>query len=1124
MSTLDTAEGVTKFLRSKDASISDVVEKANNLLDGTLDIYLPGKNLFVLNLLCDRLNDKSKGKFGKWKFDSEVWELLIKTWYDLNGNVLERQRSIQKLKILETAIILLNQSNDNNVLSHMFKFLQILVTESYIESDENLVIQLLKSFVEHKDLPEDQQKVLTWIELIYDIFTRATLKISLEGSKKLYTKFFEECAFSLTNFLLISNQQLSFHIVEKLLVHGIFNEDSIHYFQSNLERSLRKQDVDSRILIYLYQKAVDQLASKNMKVCEESYSLISSKYPELSEKLLSILAGSNKTISHEFIETIYKAEIGDKNFKELNWEMVKHIFEIDSELASKRSGFLFKTYQTHFGLDDKVLPVGKIIVEGYLKNRELTEFFTKIWPKAIKRDELWESESFIDTVAETVKSFSGKQLINVIETSYTLELGCHRAIFTAITKGLTSSPPRLVEAVKSTLLDQNTYFNSKENFWTIRYHLLCCYGKEFVVPENILVPDIDLYYHFTVFRLLELQIVTEYSKSNQEYFMATIKDYTSSLSKIFKRWLVIFNHYFDGETLSKLLALAHTQLNFNDVFFEQTKLTTALIKFIIDDINERVPLLRQIPIVCFNKSQKKKIINSLLELATAKSDERILQTIKYMLLQPSLLSRLETDSKSLLKLVAVANTKTKNITTEIVKIVWRNNVQQIKREDIEDYVIDLLKYLNDYLSLGKNNLTEVPETELALVILSNTSEESLPQEVTSAFTELKTNFTKYCIDGLKSGNNNNNISATNWLIRALVVCSTDTLNYEDVKAFLTSLDEEVLNDNNIQTIVFQLVCQTMPLDYKGVIYILGLFIALQSQGDLQLYDCLNEFLQKVSLDTQLFCKAYDYFTESSKDVPSEFTKSFVQMACGFLNSTTKDVANCNRYNTECFSFFIDSIKSENENVILLVLSNLRDLLTSKSWMFNQYLLETTLVIINSVVQRLMDFNDQEEIYILASQVVSHILLYHRFKIATRHHLILNVISSLLEPLANINKSTKLTANENAAAAYARLLSNLCEPIERVGDKMTHLTTSSNYFKKVLRKHLPVLLSNYIHFSLKYTFSRTVNDAIVLGMYSVFDVLSQSELRIVNASLDYGGRSLYKTLYNDYKEHGKWKDN
>ena len=236
MSTLDTAEGVTKFLRSKDASISDVVEKANNLLDGTLDIYLPGKNLFVLNLLCDRLNDKSKGKFGKWKFDSEVWELLIKTWYDLNGNVLERQRSIQKLKILETAIILLNQSNDNNVLSHMFKFLQILVTESYIESDENLVIQLLKSFVEHKDLPEDQQKVLTWIELIYDIFTRATLKISLEGSKKLYTKFFEECAFSLTNFLLISNQQLSFHIVEKLLVHGIFNEDYIHYFQSNLER------------------------------------------------------------------------------------------------------------------------------------------------------------------------------------------------------------------------------------------------------------------------------------------------------------------------------------------------------------------------------------------------------------------------------------------------------------------------------------------------------------------------------------------------------------------------------------------------------------------------------------------------------------------------------------------------------------------------------------------------------------------------------------------------------------------------------------------------------------------------------------------------------------------------
>ena len=148
-------------------------------------------------------------------------------------------------------------------------------------------------------------------------------------------------------------------------------------------------------------------------------------------------------------------------------------------------------------------------------------------------------------------------------------------------------------------------------------------------------------------------------------------------------------------------------------------------------------------------------------------------------------------------------------------------------------------------------------------------------------------------------------------------------------------------------------------------------------------------------------------------------------------------------------------------------------------------------------------------------------MYHRFKIATRHHLVLNVMSSLLKYLAD--GTSKLSSNTEAASAYARLLSNLCEPSERVGDKMFHLTTSASYFKKLLRKHLSVLLSNYIYFNLKYTFTRTVNDAIMPGIYSMFTVLSQNELRVVNDSLDYGGKAFYKTLYNDYKDHGKWKD-
>ena len=90
--------------------------------------------------------------------------------------------------------------------------------------------------------------------------------------------------------------------------------------------------------------------------------------------------------------------------------------------------------------------------------------------------------------------------------------------------------------------------------------------------------------------------------------------------------------------------------------------------------------------------------------------------------------------------------------------------------------------------------------------------------------------------------------------------------------------------------------------------------------------------------------------------------------------------------------------------------------------------------------------------------------------------------------------------------------------------MSHLTTSASYFKKLLRKHLSVLLSNYIYFNLKYTFTRTVNDAIMPGIYSMFTVLSQNELRVVNDSLDYGGKHSIKLCIMITKIMGNGKIN
>lgn len=1113
-----TAEAVTKLLRSKDTSITEIVNTANSLLNNTLDIYLPGKEVFVLNLLCDRLNDKSNGKFGKWKFNKDVWNLLLLVWSKLNHQKVDRQRVIQRLKIIEIIILVLQQNNDNEVFSSLFEFLGIMFQESYIIADENSATQLLKCFVEHMDVLQASDSIVSWTELVRDIYTRACLKISLEGSKKFYNKFFEDCCFPLIEYLAISEGLSVSPILKELLIQGVFNADSTKYYQSSLERELKKKDIKEVSVIYLYTLTVQLFSAKHMEICEGVYSIMASKCPDLAEKLLSILASCRKTISKPFIELIYKVEVADKPFKQLNWDMVKHIFAIDSELAISESRFLFKTYKSEFQLDDKVVPVAEVIVDGFARNRELLDFFTKVWPKAIKRDEIWESDEFIHTVSQHVKTFSGKQLIDVIESSFYADKGSQRAIFTAITKGLTSSSANLIDAVKQTLLDRSNYFNATENFWCIRYYLLCLYGTDFTIAEQNMKQNIDLYYHFSIFRLLELQVIKEYSKSDQKYFIACIEGEKEMISPIFKRWLVIFNKFFDSDLLIKLILLGYPDIEFDDVFFEQPKLTTSLIRFITENLPARMDLIASIPIVCFNKAFKKELLNGLFVLFVSNPTKETLENIQYLLGQPTYLSILETNFDNMLKLLTVSTEESKLIAYNVIEIVWKNNVRQIKNEENQKYVNDAISKLNSYLDSMSQQII-LPELEAILIILTNTKEVGLFENTEKGLNKLNEKFTNYCINTLNNCNTQNFITVR-WLLQALVMLPPKSLSFENVISCTKRLDPNILKDNSIQSTLFQLICKTIDFNYKSLVYVLSLFVSLLSGRNTELYTVLKSLFQKFSKHSQLYFEVFDFFTRSIDAVPVEFNLSFAQIASIFLSTVPKD-ADAHRYNSKCFTFYVNASQSGNECVAMQILTSLKDLLTNQSWIFKQNLLEITLVIVKTGLQKLNSFANQEQIYILSTQIVSHILLYHRFKIATRHHLVLNVMSSLLKYLAD--GTSKLSSNTEAASAYARLLSNLCEPSERVGDKMSHLTTSASYFKKLLRKHLSVLLSNYIYFNLKYTFTRTVNDAIMPGIYSMFTVLSQNELRVVNDSLDYGGKAFYKTLYNDYKDHGKWKD-
>ncbi|CAI5758879.1 unnamed protein product [Candida verbasci] len=1086
MTELSSAESLTKFIRSKDGNIDKIANISNDLINDKLDVYLPNKNSFILSLLIDRINDKSSNQFSKWKYNRKIWSLLIKV-YDL----IDEKKEIQRLKIIEVAIILLQ--NNGDCLEAVFEVMELCLKHSYIEIDENLAIQLLKMYVLNVN-----KTTMKYSDLIQIIYVNTTSKLSLDGSKKLNTKFFEECCFPLVEYL-SSHERTN---LESILIKELFNANSIQYLAPNLNKVLEKQDLDSTSIVYLYKLIVDQLSSSHMSVCEACFNAISAKYPKLSEQLLSILASSRKTISTEFIEKIYKNEIKDKQFKDLNWSMVKYIFEIDNEIATKKSSFLFKKYNSGFELDDLVLPVSEVIVDSYLKSRELVEFLTEVWPRAIKKDELWESSRFINIVSKTIKSLSNKQLNSVIELVFKMEEeNSQRTIFEAITEGLIESNNALIDSVKESFINNSEFFNSgKDEFWHIRYNLLCLYGVDYEMSKVLLNEvDYDLYFHYNIFRLIELRELEEVSVARQRQFLSFINDdeNVKLISSIFDRWMIIFNNYFNQETNKQLIEIALTAGVFdnpNPLLFEQPKLTTILIQTIFEKLSDNLFLIIKIPIVSFNKNIKKELINELYNLSI-KNKDGALQQLQYLLQHPTNQSELEIYFDAIIELLKASNAETKGLTFEICESIWINHVKQIKNADnlkfIEGSISNLLEYF-------ENNDTKKisPEIEFTLTILSNSNTIELSELV-----QLREIFTRICISNLQ---NSDDLYSINWYLWALTMVKPNNIKLQNI---LSGLNNEVKLNPLIQKTIFKFICATLDANYTNSIFILSLFIAL---GFNDIYEDLRTYLKRLSVNEQDYKKSFEIFIQSSTDSTDSIDLS-IQISCAFLTTTTKQFE---LPLAPCFNLFNNSYAS-----VLLILDTLKSLLVEKAWIFNQYLLEFTLSLISSIIHKSSTFENSELIYIKSSQVISHILLYHRYKLSTRHNLLINLISSFFTPLT---KNQPLGHSLNAADSFIRLLSNLCEPQER--SKEVNLTTQSDLFKKSLRKHLPILLTNYIFLNLRFNFDKLINDILKSGIFVIFDVLSQTELKSVNAALDYAGRSFYKTLYADYEDHGKWKDN
>ena len=155
------------------------------------------------------------------------------------------------------------------------------------------------------------------------------------------------------------------------------------------------------------------------------------------------------------------------------------------------------------------------------------------------------------------------------------------------------------------------------------------------------------------------------------------------------------------------------------------------------------------------------------------------------------------------------------------------------------------------------------------------------------------------------------------------------------------------------------------------------------------------------------------------------------------------------------------------------------------------------------------------LYIATVNLVSYVVLFHRFRLSRRYHLVVGAVSRLM---------ARMPREKAAASALARLLVALCDPqTQALARDSDLLTSEANIYKKAVRRHAHVLLVNYIHQHLADPMANAVTEALRPGIFSVFSLLSGAELNLVNQCLDSLGRAYYRTLYSAYKDQGKWHD-
>lgn len=1186
MTHLDTAEGTTRFLRSKDAALGDITSAAAKLVAGEIDVYLPNKNVFVFDLLCDRLNDTSKA-FKTWKYNDRVWQLFAQLWRLLaDDERAARSKLFRKVKFIDVIDIVFSSLTAHtaytvSLIRAIFSSVDAVLEDGFIEVDEGSAVGLLTSYTKtvtvllSTEWLDDYAVVNAWTASMASIYSIPKERVNYKLNKKNITKYIVECLPHTLSMLSSTMEKDDLSpttaIISKMNKDALFNEETRTNLKLNVDAlfSSKYEVLTEQSVGLFFEQIIDGLSLLDITLCEEVFLLITKtkKFDHISEQLLQILTKVNRSLSTKFFKEILNSHIKEKS---PNWKLVGYLIELDALLALEEYHSVFQKLKLS---DEKVkIRIGSLLVDAFIRAREVELFFKTVWPKAIETDGFWKSSEFSKTISAKINELSVTQLTDFLKHFLAQDFKSVSTFMIAIVRGLIKCDMSKQEAVKTLILENSLKYLDGDAAAEMWYFILCLYEDAALedhkkdIIQYLKKRKSSIFSYYCIFRILELtdgeDLEIEFKNSLVKFLQTASPEQAQViLPTVFCRWVVVIDRFFDKPQIEGLINLAfkhlpHEQLmalfsSDSDLLFEQATVTSSLNAFFLNQLEQLSEtdqillfnLITVVPTQCLDRITKTTLLDKISEKFTISKASELntgsRSAILHLLHLPPYRSNLEKNYEGVLDLFRSALPETENLTKEITALVWSNHLKNHTSEGDKTFILSSLKYLSKFFKgyKAKKSVVAIPvEFKMAAVILLETA--NADKDLSKSLASLSASFIKSSLSLLKVSAKQDH-DTVKWLTETLqTLLNHESEEANEVRTLLkeVALEAQVTSSDPISANLFALLAKLSPPDFEASQFLTSLYVALRGTNK--------------SLDILSFLSDnYKRLSETNFDI---FEKIYVQVLLtlktdanssniGVLVSLTNMLVRClqkNKYKESskllsatisAYLTYYDMIASSDESLVG-VLKTLEVTLTEKVWCFSQYTIELTVAFANkcAVLFETSDSTNVVTEYVGVCKVFAHVILFHRFRLTSRHHIVMSTITSLLKPLSlkshKSKKETFLAHSTVAAAAFSRLLVNLCEPsINSKESAQNSLTTSSSLIKKSLRKHIHIVLINYIYMQLAYNFMSDVNSELMPAIYSIFDLLSKTELQLASLSLDIQGKTYYKTLYNNYKINGKWKD-